>query len=39
LAVVAENAWAVPLGIIIFAVVVVGFYAWTQRETRVALAA
>jgi putative OPT family oligopeptide transporter len=39
LALVAENAWAVPLGILIFAVVVVGFYAWTQRETRTALAA
>jgi putative OPT family oligopeptide transporter len=39
LALVAENAWAVPLGILIFAVVVVGFYAWTQRETRKALAA
>jgi putative OPT family oligopeptide transporter len=39
LALVAENPWAVPLGILVFAVVVVGFYAWTQRETRKALAA
>jgi putative OPT family oligopeptide transporter len=39
LALVAENLWAVPLGILVFAVVVVGFYAWTQRETRTALAA
>jgi putative OPT family oligopeptide transporter len=39
LALVAENPWAVPVGILVFAVVVVGFYAWTQRETRKALAA
>ena len=37
LALVGDNGWAVPLGIVIFAVVVVGFYAWTQRETRTAL--
>jgi putative OPT family oligopeptide transporter len=38
-AILAENAWAVPLGIIVFAVVVLGFYGWTRRETKVALAA
>ena len=36
-ALVAENVWAVPLGLIVFAIVVLGFYAWTQRETKVAL--
>jgi putative OPT family oligopeptide transporter len=39
LAVVAENPWAVPLGIVIFAAVVLGFYARTRRETKQALAA
>jgi putative OPT family oligopeptide transporter len=39
LALVAENPWAVPLGILIFAVVVLGFYAWTRRETNIALTA
>jgi putative OPT family oligopeptide transporter len=39
LALVAENPWAVPVGIVVFAVVVVGFFAWTRRETRTALAA
>jgi putative OPT family oligopeptide transporter len=39
LALVAENPWAVPLGLVIFVVVVLGFYAWTRRETKVALAA
>jgi hypothetical protein len=39
LALVTENPWAVPLGLVIFAVVVLGFYAWTRRETRVALEA
>jgi putative OPT family oligopeptide transporter len=38
-ALVAENPWAVPAGIIIFAVVVIGFYGWTRRETKVALTA
>jgi len=37
LALVSENPWAVPLGIIVFLVVVLGFYAWTRRETKVAL--
>jgi uncharacterized integral membrane protein len=39
LALVAENPWAVPLGLVIFAVVVLGFYAWTKRETKIALEA
>ena len=38
-ALLAENPWAVPAGLVIFAVVVLGFYAWTRRETKVALAA
>jgi len=37
-AILAENAWAVPIGIVVFAAVVLGFYAWTRRETKVALA-
>ena len=36
-ALVAENAWAVPLGLAVFAIVILGFYAWTRRETKVAL--
>lgn len=39
LAIVSENPWAVPLGILIFLAVVVGFYLWTRRETAKALAA
>ena len=39
LALVAENPWAVPIGILVFAATVLGFYAWTRRETKVALAA
>jgi putative OPT family oligopeptide transporter len=39
IAIVAENPWAVPLGLIIFTVVVLAFYAWTRRETKVALTA
>jgi putative OPT family oligopeptide transporter len=35
-ALVAENAWAVPIGIIAFIVVVLGFYAWTRREAAIA---
>jgi hypothetical protein len=35
---VAENPWAVPIGIVVFAATVLGFYAWTRRETNVALA-
>mgnify|MGYP003295904616 CR=1 FL=1 len=36
LALVAENAWAVPAGITVFLVVVLGFYAWTRREASMA---
>ena len=36
---VAQNPWAVPLGLIIFTVVVLAFYGWTRRETKIALAA
>jgi putative OPT family oligopeptide transporter len=32
LALVAENPWAVPLSIVVFAVAIVGLYAWTKRE-------
>jgi len=32
LALVAENAWAVPLSIVIFTVAILGLYAWTKRE-------
>ena len=39
LAILSENSWAVPIGILVFAAVVLGFYAWTRRETKVALAA
>jgi len=39
LAILAENPWAVPLGLVIFTVVVLAFYAWTRRETKVALSA
>jgi putative OPT family oligopeptide transporter len=39
LALVSENPWAVPLGIVVFLAVVLGFYAWTRREATEALAA
>jgi len=39
LAIIAENPWAVPLGLIVFTVVVLGFYGWTRRETKIALTA
>ncbi|HKP33408.1 MAG TPA: oligopeptide transporter, OPT family [Sphingomicrobium sp.] len=32
LALVAENPWAVPLSIFVFAALVLGLYAWTRRE-------
>jgi putative OPT family oligopeptide transporter len=32
LQIVAENALAVPLSIIVFAAIILGFYAWTRRE-------
>jgi putative OPT family oligopeptide transporter len=39
LAIISENPWAVPLGLVIFTVVVLAFYGWTRRETKVALTA
>jgi putative OPT family oligopeptide transporter len=39
LALLAENPWAVPLGLVIFGGVVLAFYAWTRRETTAALTA
>jgi putative OPT family oligopeptide transporter len=36
LALVAANPWAVPAGITVFVVVVLGFYAWTRREAALA---
>jgi putative OPT family oligopeptide transporter len=39
LAILAENPWAVPLGLVIFTVVVLAFYGWTRRETKTALSA
>ncbi|HEV8408687.1 MAG TPA: oligopeptide transporter, OPT family, partial [Sphingomicrobium sp.] len=39
LAIIAENPWAVPFGLVIFTVVVLAFYAWTRRETKIALTA
>ena len=35
-ALVSENAWAVPAGIIVFVVIILGFYAWTRREAAMA---
>jgi hypothetical protein len=32
LAVLAENAWAVPLGIIVFTASILGLYAWTRNQ-------
>jgi drug/metabolite transporter (DMT)-like permease len=32
LALVEENPWAVPLSILVFVAIVLGFYAWTKRE-------
>jgi putative OPT family oligopeptide transporter len=32
LALIDENPWAVPISIAAFAVIVLGFYAWTRRE-------
>jgi hypothetical protein len=37
LALVADNPWAVPLGLALFTLVVLAFYAWTRRETVAAL--
>jgi putative OPT family oligopeptide transporter len=32
LAVVAENAWAVPIGLLVFTAVILGLYAWTRGQ-------
>jgi putative OPT family oligopeptide transporter len=39
LAIVKDFAWAVPLGIVVFAVAVLGLYAWTRKQAAEALAA
>jgi uncharacterized oligopeptide transporter (OPT) family protein len=39
LAVVTDVGWAVPLGILVFAVAVLGLYAWTRRQAADALEA
>jgi putative OPT family oligopeptide transporter len=36
LALIEENPWAVPLSIIAFTAIVLGFYAWTKREAEAA---
>jgi len=36
LALVEANPWAVPISIVLFLVVVIGFYAYTRREAAVA---
>ena len=38
LALVAENAWAVPLSIVIFVAAILGLYAWTKREAAAPVA-
>ena len=32
LAIVAENAWAVPIGLLVFTAVILGLYAWTRGQ-------
>ena len=32
LALMEENPWGVPLGIAVFTIIILGFYAWTKRE-------
>jgi len=39
LALLDENPWAVPVSIIAFVVIVLGFYAWTKREAAMAAVA
>jgi len=36
LSLVEENSWAVPAGIVIFVVTVLGFYAWTRNQAATA---
>jgi hypothetical protein len=39
LAIVHDFGWAVPLGIVVFVVAVLGLYAWTKGQARETLAA
>jgi len=39
LAVVKDFTWATPLGLILFAVAVIGLYVWTRRQAAEPLAA
>jgi putative OPT family oligopeptide transporter len=39
LAIVEEFAWAIPLGIFVFAAAVLGLYAWTRRQAAVPVSA
>ncbi|HEY7005037.1 MAG TPA: oligopeptide transporter, OPT family, partial [Sphingomicrobium sp.] len=39
LGVVTDFAWAIPLGLIVFTVAVLGLYAWTRRQAAEPLAA
>jgi hypothetical protein len=34
-ALVADNPWAVPISLVAFTVVVLGFYAWTKKQAAV----
>jgi hypothetical protein len=34
-ALIAENPWAVPISLVAFVVVVLGFYAWTRKQAAV----
>jgi hypothetical protein len=36
LAILEENAWAVPLGLVVFTVAVLGLYAWTRKQAATA---
>jgi putative OPT family oligopeptide transporter len=36
LAILAENPWAVPLGLIVFTAVILGLYAWTRKQAATA---
>jgi ABC-type uncharacterized transport system ATPase subunit len=38
MALVGENAWAVPIGLVVFAAAVLGLYAWTRREAAESVA-
>jgi putative OPT family oligopeptide transporter len=36
LAILAENPWAVPLGLVVFTAVILGLYAWTRKQAATA---